>query len=240
MTATATPNAQSNASVISISIGGGGQRGGRCRGSRAIPLAQLSSSGQLNIAGNADVPGDLRTLPRTPRPRGGGGGVVNGSCLTSIPRSHGNTKAFADNNSTVTLAGNLEFEATSTATGSATTSVGNGGVFADGGATANANVNPVIQAYIGNNVQVKNVTGNIVIQAESVRAEGDASAEVDGGGAAFYGAANSTVNSNPTVNAYIGTGSTVNAGWQRHDLGRSRRPSRTGQPSATPSTPRPP
>ena len=97
-----------------------------------------------------------------------------------------------------------------TATGGANATSGSGGVFSDGGANAVANILPFTQAYIGNTALVKNVTGNLVLQADSVRAEGDATAQVYGGGAAFVGAANSTVNSNPEVNAYIGTWSSVN------------------------------
>jgi len=208
--ATATPSAQSSANVISMTLGGGATAGAVAQ-DEGNTVAQLSSSAQLNVPGNAMF--QATSNPTTSATAtGGGGGAINGSDLSSSSTIEGNTNAYADNNSTVVLAGNLEFEATSTAAGSSTTTVGNGGVFAGGGADASDTVTPVIQGYIGNDVQVKNVTGNIVIQAESARAEGDASAQVDGGGVAYFGASKATVTSDPTVNAYIGTGSVVNAG----------------------------
>ena len=183
LSVTATANAQrpGQCQCHQHHLGRRGQRLAERRRTRAIRLAQLEQLGRAQRQGNAVF--QATSNPSTnATASGGGGGAINGSNLASSSTINGNTKAFADNGSTVDLAGNLEFEATSTATGSSTTTVGNGGVFADGGAIAVANVNPVIQAYIGNNVQVKNVTGNIVIQAESIRAEGDASAQTDGGG----------------------------------------------------------
>jgi hypothetical protein len=210
VTATASRNAQSSASVVSIQVLGGKDSANADAEDHGNTLADLGSTAQLTAKGNATF--QATSLPTTNvTATGGGGGIINGSYLSSSSTIDGNTDAFADNNSTVVQAGQLEFEASVTATGSSTTNVGNGGAFADGGAVATANVNPVIQAYVGNNVQVQHVTGDIVIHAHSVRAEGDASAQVDGGGLADNGASNATVNSNPTVRAFIGTGSQVNA-----------------------------
>ncbi len=209
VTATATPDAQANANVISITVAGSANSGSSAQDS-GNTAAQLSSTGVLTVTGNVvfQATNDPSTSATS---GGGGGGAISGANLASSSTINGSTTAFADNGSTVDLAGTLEFEATSTATGSSTTSVGSGGAFADGGAQASATVAPTIQAYIGNNVQVKTVNGNIVIQAQSDRAEGDASAQTDGGGVAYNGASNANVTSDPTVNAYIGTGSAVNA-----------------------------
>ncbi len=207
VTATSNHNAQSTASVISIDIGGGGEATADAE-DHGDTDAKLAGTGKLNVPGTAAF--DAVSNPSTNASgTGGGGGIVNGSVLAGTTTIDGYTNAFADNNSVVTQAGTLQFEATCTATGSANAFSGNGGIFAAGGANATANIDPGVQAYIGNNVDVKNVTGDILIQADSVRAQGDATSKVDGGGAAFYGAANSVVNSNPVVNAYIGSGSTV-------------------------------
>ena len=103
-------------------------------------------------------------------------------------------------------------------------------MFADGGAVAGANVTPVIQAYIGNNVQVKNVTGNIVIQAESVRAEGDASAQVDGGGARLQRCRKLDRQQQSDGQCLYRHRLQRQCRGQRHDLGQLRGRSRAARP----------
>ena len=209
VTATSAHDAQANASIISIEIGGGGDAATADAEDHGNTFADLAGTGVLNVPGTVDF--QATSNPSTNADgTGGGGGIINASVLGGSTTIDGSTNAFADTGSTVDTAGTLQFEATDTATGVASSFSGSGGVFSDGGSNANATISPVIQAYIGKYVQVKNVTGDILIQADSVRAQGDASAQTDGGGAIFYGASNSTVTSNPTVNAYIGTGSIVN------------------------------
>ena len=54
-----------------------------------------------------------------------------------------------------------------------------------------------------------NIGGNITVRADSVRAEGDATARSYGGGVVDVGAAQADTTVTPTVNAYIDTGATI-------------------------------
>ncbi|MBI3839031.1 MAG: hypothetical protein HY288_14015, partial [Planctomycetia bacterium] len=203
--ATATRTATATASMISINVAGGGNANA-VADVHGDTLAQLSGAAQLTAGGNAVFM--ATAIPTaSARATGGGGGVINGASLSSHATIDGNTKAFADNNANVVKTANLEFHALSTATGSSYSLAGTGGVFSDSGADAKTDVNPTIQAFIGNDVQVQHAAGSIIIDAKSSRAEGDATAKVYGGGAIFVGAANSTVNSKPAVTAFIGSGS---------------------------------
>jgi hypothetical protein len=210
VTATATQNAQSEASVISVSIAGGGGGEADAKALGAV-LARLSGTANLTTSGNATF--QATSLPgATASASDGGGGLITGSALTAHSIIADSAKAFADVGAVVGSAGNLEFDAYDTATGGAHATSGSDGAFTDSGTTAQADVMPTIQADLANNVNIKYIPGNLVLQAKSMRAEGDADAAVYTGAAAAFGSSKSIVNSNPTVLAFIGTGSSLDVG----------------------------
>jgi hypothetical protein len=211
VTATATRNARAGASVLSISVVAGHGGASSAADVHGDTLAELSGSARLTTTGNAVF--QATSTPTASASAGGGGGAIlfSNAALSSHSTIDDRTRAFADDGATGIQADNLEFHALNTATASSDAAAGSGGAFSDGESDAEADVGPVVQAYLGNNVQVKHAAGNVVLDAESVRAQGDATAQVDSGGAGTHGASRGIVNSHPTVAAFIGTGTTVNA-----------------------------
>jgi hypothetical protein len=109
-------------------------------------------------------------------------------------------------------AGNFELQSVAINNAKADTTAGTGGVISVRGAQATATINPLVEAFIANDVSLTNVAGSLTIRADSFRAEGDAAASSYGGGVVDVGAANADVHSSPVVNAYIGTGAVIAVG----------------------------
>jgi hypothetical protein len=206
VTATATQDVQADASVLGISVANGGSGEARAQADGQA-LAKLSGTARLTTTGDATF--QATSLPgATASATGGGGGLISGSALKAQSAINDVARAFADTGATVVSAGDLTFSASDTADGGSHASVGSGGAFSDGQTDAESDV----EAFLGSNVQVAQITGNLVLQAESVHAEGNADAQAASGGAAALGSSNATVHSNPTVDAYIGTGSDITVG----------------------------
>src|SRR5262249_31936759 len=108
-------------------------------------------------------------------------------------------------------AGSLGISATSTASASSFTLVAGGGLLAGLGAKATTNVQPAISAYIAQGVTA-DLAGDLVIDATSTRAEGDATAKAFGGGGVAVGVPIAEVNTNPVIRSYIDNQAIVNAG----------------------------
>lgn len=78
--------------------------------------------------------------------------------------------------------------------------------------TASTSVKPLTQAWIGRDVKVQ-AAGDVKVSATASTAEGDANSTSAGGGAVNVGVAYATLDVEPTVNAWIGGGTTsVKAG----------------------------
>src|SRR5207244_3223438 len=88
--------------------------------------------------------------------------------------------------------------------------------FSAGGSVTDASVTPTVEAYIGTNVKIVLADGlghDVKVTALVDDAEADATAKSFSGALGItVGAPFATATSNPTVHAYIGSGTTIVAG----------------------------
>jgi parallel beta-helix repeat protein len=167
--------------------------------------ARITASG--NVSANASAANQA-----TADSDGGSGGIIAAGFMASNAEVTATTRAYYGANAEVLGAANIELQAAATNNGAADTTVGAGGVIEVRGSTAEVTVAPTVEASVGSGVAMSGVGGSLSLRADSLRAEGDAAAKSYGGGAVDVGAANSRAHVNPTVNAFIDTGATIDVG----------------------------
>ena len=147
----------------------------------------------------------------------GSGGLINGQNGQANAASNVTTRAYLGdgpslgNGVVVKNAGDITVTATSSDLASSTASTDGGGFANVQSNSTNAWVTPTIEAYFGQNVSA-NVSHNVDIEATSSDAEGHATANFAGGGAVQVGVANANETDSPTVEGFIGSGSSITAG----------------------------
>ena len=211
ITANAQRTATADTMVVSIGIIGSGAAADSTANVEGDTEVYFGSSSRTTATGNVSANAIVNNRA-TSKTEGGSGGIVGVGFLDSSTNVKGNTRAFMGAGAQVTQAGNFELQAVGVNTAKTDTLVGTGGVVDVRGAQATAIVTPVVEAFIDNNVSMSNVAGNLTVRADSVRAEGDAVAKSYGGGVVDVGAANADTTANPTVNAFIDTGSNIAVG----------------------------
>ncbi|WP_457423984.1 right-handed parallel beta-helix repeat-containing protein [Roseateles sp. P5_E7] len=164
--------------------------------------ARITSTG--NVAAHA-----VANNRATAKSSGGGGGVIGAATLDSSATLTSDTTAYLHENAQVLQAGNFELNAIAINTAKADTTAGTGGAISVRGAQATVTVTPSVEAVIDNNVSMQNIGGSVTLHAESLRAEGDSTAKAYGGGVVDVGASNADAIVQPTVNAFIDTGATL-------------------------------
>ena len=150
---------------------------------------------------------------------GGAGGFVGVAGLTATSSTKGQALAYVADGAVVGTAtgrpGSLSVTATDASVAGANSTVGTGGFVAAGITNTNATAAPTVSAYLDSNVTIvlgTSRSNSLTVKALSQRAEADATSRNYGGGAAQIGTSVSHATSQPTVRAFIGTGSTVRAG----------------------------
>ena len=168
----------------------------------------FGSSARITSTGN--VAAHAVASNRTNAKAGGGaGGVVGEGSVNATATLTSDTTAYLHENAQILRAGNVELSAIAVNTAKADAVIGTGGVVSSGGARATVNLTPAVEAVIDNNVSMQNVGGGLTLHAESLRAEGDAVAKAYGGGVVAVGASNAVATVQPTVNAFIDSGATL-------------------------------
>ncbi|MBD2516808.1 DUF4347 domain-containing protein [Nostoc sp. FACHB-973] len=166
-----------------------------------------AANGTIQVQANSKVTADADT-------RVGVGGLVAVGGMKANSEDTQATLAYIGNDATIKQAGAIAINAESTDVVTADMLAGAGSVLANVNVIdATVKVNPQVSAYIGNNVKTENkVSGNVTVEAKSVRAEGDATARSYGGSiGANVSAATVNTTISPEVTSYIGTGSTIEA-----------------------------
>jgi hypothetical protein len=170
----------------------------------------IDAGSTINVSGAVALTAASSANP-TAEASVGQGGAISAGIMTSTVSLTNTTEAYIGDNTQVTKAGSLDLEANDTTAASITGQVAGGGVGEARGAKTVADVEPTIDAHIG-----KNVTGNVVndvtVRAQSIRAEGDATAKDYGGGVVDFGNALAKVTTKPKITALIDTGSSITAG----------------------------
>ena len=146
---------------------------------------------------------------------GGAGGALGAAVLTANGTDSPTVNAYVDAGAVVGngtgTPGSLSVLATATEGTEVNANAGTGGIVSFGGISADSTLAPSVNSYLVGNDTVA-LDHDLTVQAILNHAEGHSRATAYGGGAVQIGSANATATSNPTVTAYIGAGSTVNAG----------------------------
>ncbi|WP_231867055.1 hypothetical protein [Anabaena sp. 4-3] len=137
------------------------------------------------------------------------GAAAVGVVLTKAEET-GATSAYLDQGVQVQQTNNLNITANVDQLVKATGLAAGGGIISGNGVDVQVNVNPQINVYIGENnlinvAQDVNVISNVIL-------DGDAAAEGDNYGGLAVGLAFSEVNSQPTINTYVGANTIIEAG----------------------------
>ncbi|MBD2469090.1 hypothetical protein [Nostoc sp. FACHB-145] len=137
-------------------------------------------------------------------------GLAAAGAVIANAQETGTTKAYLDSGIQVENTDNLNVKANTNETVTATTQASSGGIISGNGTDAKATVNPNVAAYIGDNNTIK-VTKDINVLS-NVSVDGDAASKGGSYGALAVGLSFSEVNSNPTINTYVGANTTIEAG----------------------------
>jgi Bacterial Ig-like domain/RTX calcium-binding nonapeptide repeat (4 copies) len=215
VTANGTDNATSTMYAVSIGFLGGVTYSEADATINGTTSAYLGSSTTIESPGtNVDVHA-IHVGEADATASGGAGGALGAAVLTARGTDSPTVKAYVGSGATIGnsngMPGSLTVMATSTEGTNVNASAGTGGIVSFGGISAVSTLQPSVDAYLAGNDTVA-VVNDLTVQAILNHAEGHTRATAYGGGAVQIGSANATSTSNPTVTAYIGAGSTVNAG----------------------------
>ena len=146
---------------------------------------------------------------------GGAGGALGAAVLSANGTDSPTLNAYVDTGAVIGngngTPGSLTVIATATEGTNVNANAGTGGIVSFGGISATSTLQPSVNAYLVGNETVV-LVHDLTVQAILNHAEGHTRATAYGGGIAQIGSANATANTNPTVTAFIGTGSVVQAG----------------------------
>ena len=172
-----------------------------------IAGADISVSGTIGIE-------TVSATEANSKIRSGSGGIGVGAMdSTATANSLGATRSYIGNGATIDDASQINIKAKVLgSSANANVVVGTGAAISVGLSRAEANSRPTAEAYIGSNVIIGQglAIGGIDIYAEG-RGEADANAQASGGGVLQVGISNAIADYDPTVNAYIGSGTTIAA-----------------------------
>jgi hypothetical protein len=202
-------NATTTADVLSIAIVGGAGVDSNATISGDVK-AYIGSSATINVGGAVQVTATSTSNP-TATAVDGQGGAISGGLMNSEVSLTTTTSAYIGDHTNIVNAGSLDVAASDTSLALITGTVEGGGGIEGRSAQTTATIAPTIEACIGQYVQA-NVSGDVSVIATSVRAQGDANSNEYGGGGIDVASASAVVNANPTVKAYIDTGSSITAG----------------------------
>ncbi|MHC5860002.1 hypothetical protein [Nostoc sp.] len=174
--------------------------------------AYIGENAKVNINGQAEVVNVIANSVSKLATDGQGvavGALAVGVVLTKTEET-GATSAYLDQGVQVQNTNNLNVTANVDESVTATATAAGGGIISGNGVDVRANVNPNVTAYIGDNNTI-NVAKDINVRS-NVTVDGDAAAKGASYGLLAVGLAFSEVNSNPTINTYVGTNTTIEAG----------------------------
>ncbi len=200
--------------LLSVSIGGAGISSTASDGSiYSDTLAYLGLKADtgfvanLNVLGTTQVHATSTSNLSAKEIAGGGGGLAIASAVAN-GTIKGTTAAYIGDATNIT-SGAIDVKAEILGMiGTADMLAATGGLISIGSTKATLVVEPQSLAYFGRGVLVQ--SGNVSIWAIG-RAEGDVLSNSSGGGVLQIGVARAESTVNPTVDAYIGAGSNVNA-----------------------------
>ncbi|MBD2412394.1 hypothetical protein FACHB389_10860 [Nostoc calcicola FACHB-389] len=219
---TANITAFSIATSVALAIGGAGAGANSTSKAQGRTEAYIgkaadgTSTGNTTITaanGTIQVQANSKVTAKADTRVGVGGLVAVGGMVANSEDTQA-TLAYIGNDATIKQAGAIAIKAESTDVVTADMVAGAGSVLANVNVIdATVNVKPQVSAYIGNNVNTENkVSGDVTVDAKSIRAEGDAKAGSYGGSiGANVSAATVNTTISPEVSSYIGTGSIIKA-----------------------------
>lgn len=138
------------------------------------------------------------------------GSFLNVSVLRADAKVAGETVAYIGDGVGITDANSLTVEAEATNTATSDTYIGSIDLGSVKAPKAVSTVAPTVKAYIGEDAAV-NVDNDVIVNARSVRGEGDATSISAGGGGVSVGIAYALVDTDVTVSGYIASGTSVTA-----------------------------
>ena len=207
-------NNKATADVLAVSIGlvGGGGRGESIALMNANTDASLQGS-NLDATGNVSISANS-TAETQSKVRSGAGSIIVGAISSQAKAdTRGNTRAYVDDGTTIDNAQQVDVEAAVVgATANANINVGSGAAVSIGVAKADADSAHIAKAYVGKSARIGQTSpiGSLAINATG-RGEADAASNASGGGAVQVGTSLSEADYNPTVEAYIDTGTVIDA-----------------------------
>ncbi|HET7128249.1 MAG TPA: hypothetical protein VFJ93_04150, partial [Gaiellaceae bacterium] len=187
----------------------------------SVDEAFLGSHTNIHSTGTSIAVNANRGANATSESDGGAGALLgSGVDLESTSDVEGTLSTHVDGGKVGTnagKAGGLSLRSEDTSNASAETTVGSGAIgFTAGAAKADATASPTVKSWIGNNVSIVLQDGaghDVDVKAWLDDAEADSNASAYGGALGVrIGAPDATVTSNPVVQAWIGTGTTIVAG----------------------------
>ncbi|HEX4526566.1 MAG TPA: hypothetical protein VH108_07475, partial [Gaiellaceae bacterium] len=189
---------------------------------KAIDQASIGGHAKIRSANTAITVSATRVANAFSQDDGGAGGLLgSGAGLDATATVTGEVDAFVADNATFGdtggQPGGLALTADDTSTASSETTVGSGAIgFTAGSAKAVSTDSPTVKSWIGNTVNMTFQDGaghDITVTATLENAEADASAHAYGGSLGIrIGAPDALAISEPTVQAWIGTGTTIVTG----------------------------
>ncbi|MEA5569032.1 DUF4347 domain-containing protein [Anabaena sp. UHCC 0399] len=137
-------------------------------------------------------------------------GIAAAGIVIASAEETGATRAYLGNRVKVEDTDNLNVQAIANETVTATSQASSGGILSGNGTDTTATVDPNVAAYIGDNSTIT-VANNVNVLSD-VAVDADAASKGGSYGALAVGLAFSKVNSNPTINTYVGENTTIEAG----------------------------
>ena len=202
--------ATANASGIAVSIAPG--TASTTANATETPNITSSAAGTLSAATTVTIEAESANSSSA-HADGSGGGFVGIGASHATATDNGTTAAHLDGSvGTGTAAGaaNLEITATSTDLASAISDASGKGVVGTIDNSSSAIATPTVSAYLGTGAGAS-VSSNVELLATE-SPEADATTHGTSAGAGAFGSSDSNVTDSPSVNAYFGASSTVNAG----------------------------
>jgi len=199
--------AKDNLTAVSILAGGNGTSADAdVTGAVQALVAGLGTT--IDVTGALMITAESKAGSAIATSKMGGGAALSVNVALAEAWNDASTKAWVADSTTISDAGSVAIKADSKDSATATSSAAGGGLISGSGVKAEATAKPLTQAWIGSEVSIA-AEGTVSVEAIAEIAEADATANSASGGGINVGVAYGKIDVEPTVQAWIASGTRV-------------------------------